>query len=68
MLRNRRAIFGIVTGLLVISVAGFEFGEEANADDLHLGIIEYEIACMQCHGLEGRGDGLLAKTLKTAPR
>ena len=47
MLRNRRAIFGIVTGLLVISVAGFEFGEEANADDLHLGIIEYEIACMQ---------------------
>ena len=67
MLRNRRAIFEIVTGLLVISVAGFEFGEEANADDLHLGIIEYEIACMQCHGLEGRGDGPLAKTLKTAP-
>jgi hypothetical protein len=47
MLRSRRAIFRIVTGLLVILVAGFAFGDEATADDLHLGFIEYEIACMQ---------------------
>ena len=37
------------------------------AEDPHLGLIEYEVACMACHGIEGRGDGRLAKTLKTAP-
>ena len=36
-------------------------------DDLHLGLVEFEISCMPCHGPEGRGDGRLAKTLKTAP-
>jgi mono/diheme cytochrome c family protein len=39
----------------------------AFAEDLHLGLVEYEVACMACHGIEGRGDGRLAKTLKTIP-
>lgn len=39
----------------------------ASAQDEHLGIIEYELACMACHGVDGRGDGTLAKTLKTRP-
>jgi hypothetical protein len=39
----------------------------AKAQDPHLGIIEYEISCMPCHGLDGRGDGPRAKFLKTAP-
>jgi hypothetical protein len=39
----------------------------AKSDDPHLGIIEYEISCMPCHGIDGRGDGRLANTLKTAP-
>ena len=39
----------------------------ANADDPHLGIIEYEISCLPCHGINGRGDGSRAKTLKTSP-
>jgi mono/diheme cytochrome c family protein len=32
-----------------------------------LGITEYELACMACHGVDGRGDGPLAKTLKARP-
>ena len=42
-------------------------GADVNADDEHLGIAEFEIACMPCHGLEGRGDGPLARTLKVVP-
>lgn len=40
---------------------------QARADDPHLGVIEYEISCMPCHGINGRGDGRLARSLKTAP-
>ena len=40
---------------------------DAKADDPHLGIIEYEISCLPCHGISGRGDGPRAKTLKTVP-
>lgn len=36
-------------------------------DDEHIGLTEYEIACMPCHGIRGRGDGPRAKTLKTPP-
>lgn len=39
----------------------------AKAEDPHLGIIEYEISCLPCHGIDGRGDGPRAKSLKTAP-
>ena len=38
----------------------------AKADDPHLGIIEYEISCLPCHGINGRGDGPRAN-LKTVP-
>jgi hypothetical protein len=41
--------------------------ELARAQDPHLGLIEYELSCMPCHGLHGRGDGPSAKSLKTAP-
>ena len=39
----------------------------AQADDEHLGLTEYELACMPCHGVDGRGDGSLAKGLNTPP-
>jgi mono/diheme cytochrome c family protein len=42
-------------------------GMKAKAEDPHLGIIEYEISCMPCHGINGHGDGPLAKSLMTAP-
>jgi len=37
------------------------------AEDPHLGVIEYEISCMPCHGVEGHGDGRLAPALKIRP-
>jgi mono/diheme cytochrome c family protein len=39
----------------------------ATAEDDHLGIVEFEIACMSCHGIEGRGDGSQANSLKRRP-
>lgn len=32
-----------------------------------IGLTEYEIACMSCHGLDGKGDGLQARTLTVMP-
>ena len=52
----------ILTLALACAAAGV-----ARAQDEHLGITEYELACMPCHGVDGRGDGPLAKTLKARP-
>ena len=41
--------------------------DNARGESYHRGIVEYEVACMPCHGIDGRGDGRLAKTLKTPP-
>lgn len=32
-----------------------------------VGLTEYEIACMPCHGVDGKGDGVQAKSLRTPP-
>jgi mono/diheme cytochrome c family protein len=54
----------IVGALMLLTV---EIGNQAGAESYHRGIVEYEVACMSCHGIVGRGDGPLAKTLKTPP-
>ena len=36
------------------------------ADD-HLGLTEYELACMPCHGINGRGDGPLGRGANPPP-
>jgi len=36
-------------------------------EDLHLSEIEYDVACMECHGIDGRGDGPVAQHLTTPP-
>ncbi len=40
--------------------------DESNVEDT-LGLTEYEIACMSCHGLNGTGDGPKARTLSMMP-
>jgi hypothetical protein len=46
--------------------AGLVRAGEADGED-PIGLTEYEIACMPCHGLDGRGDGPKAKTLSMMP-
>lgn len=65
-IRNR-AIIRTATILLMSMTLQLGLGTDANADDDHLGIAEFEIACMPCHGIEGRGDGPLASTLSVPP-
>ena len=61
--RHRAPIIGLLLALaLDVGLAGSALGEEP-----HLGITEYEIACMPCHGVNGRGDGRLAKNLSKPP-
>ena len=57
----RMAVVWAVFGSHVVTSA------PVRAADPHLGITEYEISCMPCHGIDGRGDGPRAKSLKTAP-
>jgi hypothetical protein len=40
---------------------------QAADDEEHLGAIEYEIACLPCHGANGRGDGEAGAALKVKP-
>jgi hypothetical protein len=62
-----RSIVRIMSGPVLALVILIGMSLQARADDPHLGIIEYEISCMPCHGINGRGDGRLAGSLKTAP-
>lgn len=52
---------------IAVLTLGIAISSDSIADDEHLGIIEYEVACLSCHGVEGRGDGPMAKSLGTAP-
>jgi len=62
--KTRKMRFPIALALIVILGSP---GLVASQDDPHLGELEYEISCLGCHGLEGRGDGSRTKALKTAP-
>jgi mono/diheme cytochrome c family protein len=55
--------------LAITTAAMVLFGPShpAGAESYHRGMVEYEVACMPCHGIDGRGDGRLAPTLKTRP-
>ena len=67
MLGIRRTLFRPVAVSLVVLIFLLETGSAAFAESYHRGIVEYEVACMPCHGIDGRGDGPLARTLKTPP-
>lgn len=58
-----RIVTCALAGLLILSHAA----AEATAEDEHQGVIEYEIACMPCHGLHGYGDGRQAGSLNVQP-
>lgn len=49
------------------AIASFVFACPSGAEDMHFGMIEYEIACLPCHGIDGRGNGPLADRLPSRP-
>lgn len=67
---SRPALRRIAVRWRAVMMAGaalFCLSGPAAGEDPHLGLIEYEIACMPCHGIEGRGDGPLAAKLPNKP-
>lgn len=56
----RRVLFGSLGALGLINVA-------AAQDDSQLGKIEFMRSCASCHGMDGKGHGPVAKTLKHPP-
>lgn len=62
-----RTIGGSAARLWIAVTLLYAAGGQAKAEDPHLGITEYELSCMPCHGIHGRGDGPRAKSLKSAP-
>ena len=63
----RQTIFRTVAAPLGVLMSLLGAGSAACVESYHRGIVEYEVACMPCHGIHGRGDGPLAKTLKVSP-
>lgn len=54
-------------GFLAVIAISFVIPAAAQDEDENLGLLEYELACMPCHGIDGRGDGPKAKNLKIPP-
>ncbi len=67
---NRSFGAGPLLAVLVLIALTFAAGQSAmgeDAEDDHMGLTEYEIACMPCHGIDGHGDGPMAKSLARPP-
>ena len=58
-------ITACLVGLAIFAAA--HAGEPADEGEDPIGLTEYEIACMSCHGLDGRGDGPNASALSVMP-
>lgn len=63
---DHATVRNLVAIAVLLSVQWTSAGQ-AKAKDEHLGITEYELACLPCHGLEGRGDGPMASDLLVRP-
>ena len=66
--RLHRNFLAVVAAAWASAIVGAS-GANAQAEDdfFHLGVVEYEIACLPCHGIEGRGDGPDVQFLETRP-
>ena len=59
----RRPILRLVAATMLLLV---EVGNQAGAESHHRGMVEYEVACMPCHGIDGRtGEDLELSNRKT---
>jgi mono/diheme cytochrome c family protein len=66
MLIIMRRITIIATAIAIVAVGTGAFSQDGEGED-PIGLTEYEIACMSCHGLDAKGDGPKARTLSTMP-
>jgi mono/diheme cytochrome c family protein len=51
---DHRTLYRRLLIFLAVLTIGTAISSDAMVDHEHLGIIEYEVACLSCHGVEGR--------------
>ncbi len=66
MQTNRTVKLTVIKGLMILN-ALIGFSAYASAQDIAEGKIQYQSSCAACHGMEAKGDGPVAKELKTRP-
>lgn len=52
---------------LLIGVALTGFGAGASAQNIEIGRAQYRLSCASCHGMDAKGGGPVADSLKTRP-
>lgn len=57
----------ILIALLSLSFASYAKDKDSVEDFPMLGALEYENSCAICHGFQGKGNGVMADSLKTKP-
>jgi mono/diheme cytochrome c family protein len=65
MRRNHFAEATAIKWVIVIAIIGFSAC--ASAQNIAEGKMQYQSSCAACHGMEAKGDGPVAKELKTRP-
>lgn len=65
-LQGRVSSIALAAMLGAALVSGPIRADDSEGDD-HPGLTEYEIACMPCHGVGGKGDGPEASRLSVSP-
>jgi mono/diheme cytochrome c family protein len=60
------AALALAAAAAVLIFASRSASGDDNGED-PIGLTEYEIACMSCHGIDGKGDGPAAKSLSVMP-
>lgn len=56
-----------IFAIIFIAASPYSIGKESKEKDPIYGGIEFERSCAVCHGFQGRGNGVMADSLKTKP-
>jgi mono/diheme cytochrome c family protein len=57
----------LLAGLATLALTAATGRADEDEGDDPIGLTEYEIACMSCHGIDGKGNGPQAPTLSMMP-